>query len=387
MLRIPCLRTQGRQTRRAIMDFGSLLRHRPIMNRIRRRAKRGRPGPYLAFGAVLLSCLAVGLVGLNLQRSQSKPLPSFSPSSKEYVLKLNGAITPSSAGVVVALADGLFEREGLSVRLLSGAGDADVITSVAADDHVIGLASAAGFLKARAEGSPIVAFAASYIVSSVEFFALSNTRLLGPSDLEGKRIGYKATPEILTILRAFIARNSIAQSGLQIVESDSALSDLLNGRIDVLIGHRDIEGRSLESAKAAYRSLSPDSFGIHAMGPVYFANERAFAKPGNLEKFLIATANGWNAAYSDYGRTIPVIAHSIDEGSSPALTSRFMDTQRRLLRPFGARFGELDLRRLRILHEQLLKQRIIQQPVDLTLAVNYHILTEIYRTESNINSN
>jgi hypothetical protein len=40
--------------------------------------------------------------------------------------------------------------------------------------------------------------------------------------------------------------------------------------------------------------------------------------------------------------------------------------------------------RLRILHEQLSQQRIIQQPVDLKRAVNYKFLTEIYRTESNL---
>jgi hypothetical protein len=45
-------------------------------------------------------------LGLHLERGQSKP-----PSSKEYVVKLNGAITPSSAGIIVALADGLFGRE------------------------------------------------------------------------------------------------------------------------------------------------------------------------------------------------------------------------------------------------------------------------------------
>jgi len=42
---------------------------------------------------------------------------------------LNEAITPSSAGIIVALADGLFGRGGLSVSLLSGSGDADAIAS------------------------------------------------------------------------------------------------------------------------------------------------------------------------------------------------------------------------------------------------------------------
>jgi len=352
------------------------------MNRVRRKARRGRRGRYLIAGAVAC-CLAVGLLGLQLQSSQKNQLAPLLSSSNEYVLKLNGAIAPSSAGVIVALADGLFERNGLSVRLVRGTGDADAIASVAADDHFIGHASAAAFLKARAEGAPVVAFAASYIVSSVEFLALSNTRLLAPSDLEGKRIGYRPSLEISTLVQAFIAKNAVSQSSLQIVESESALNDLLGGKIDVLVGHRDIEGQALERIKAGYKSLSPDSFGIHAMGPVYFAHERAFASPGAIEKFLIAIANGWNATYSDYDRTIPLIARSIDDKSSLDLISHFMDMQRRLLRPFGGRFGELDLRRLRVLQAQLLQRRIIQQPVDFARAVNYDILTEAYRTEAN----
>jgi ABC-type nitrate/sulfonate/bicarbonate transport system substrate-binding protein len=317
---------------------------------------------------------------------QSSPIRSIRPSApiREYVLKLNEAITLSSAGALVALSDGLFQREGLSVQLRHGTDDADAISAVAADDHFIGVASAQSFLKARAEGLPIVAFAASYTLSSLEFFALSNTRLFGPADLEGKRIGYKPGLEKSTILYAFIATNVIAQRGIEIVESNQALSDLLDGRIDVLIGHRDVEGQALEKANVAYRSLSPDSFGVHAMGPVYFANERAFSSPGNLEKFSIAIANGWNAAYSDYNRTIPIIARSIDNGQSSALISRFMDAQRHFLRPSGARFGELDPGRLKILQEQLLQQRIIQQPIDLTRAVNYDILTEVYRAKSDI---
>jgi hypothetical protein len=49
------------------------------------------------------------------------------------------------------------------------------------------------------------------------------------------------------------------------------------------------------------------------MGSVYFANERAFSWPTNLEKFLIAIANGRNAAYSDYDRTVPILARFIDD--------------------------------------------------------------------------
>ena len=56
--------------------------------------------------------------------------------------------------------------------------------------------------------------------------------------------------------------------------------------------------------------------------------------------------------------------------------------QRRFLRPSGARFGELDPRRLKDLQEQLLQQRIIKEPTDLANAVNLGILAEVYRTKA-----
>jgi hypothetical protein len=120
------------------------------------------------------------------------------------------------------------------------------------------------------------------------------------------------------------------------------------------------------------------------MGPIYFANERAFSSPGNLQKFLIAIANGWISAYSDYQRTLPIIARSIDDEPSSAQMSRVMDEQRRFLRPYGARFGELDPQRLKNLQDQLLQQRMIRQPIDLTRAVNYDILAEVYRAKSDV---
>jgi putative hydroxymethylpyrimidine transport system substrate-binding protein len=312
--------------------------------------------------------------------AQQAALPS-SPVVSEYILKTNSALTPSSAGALIAIAEGLFQQEGLSVQLRPGKDDADVTAAVAADPHIIGIASAQGFLKARADGLPVVAFAASYMVNSLQFFALPGTRLIGPADLEGKRIGYKAGLEASTILYAFIAQNSIAQSGLKIEVSDSAASDLMGGKIDVLLGHIEVEGQELEKAGIPYRSLSPGAFGVHAMGPVYFANERAFSASHNLVKFFTAVAKGWNSAYSDYHQSIPIIARAIGEEPNFAQISLCMDAQRRLLRPYGARLGELDPQWFDFLQAQLLQQRIIQQPVDIARALNSNVLADVYRSK------
>lgn len=351
--------------------------------RTRRVFPRRRRSTSLWMVAFLVFASLAGLTWYDLRDpTQAASETRYTPSTGNYVLKLNGAFTPSSAGALIAVSDGVFQRDGLTVQLLLGTDDADVTSSVAADDQIIGIASAQGFLKARAEGLPIVAFAASYIANSVEFFTRSDTKLLGPTDLEGKRIGYKTGSDASTILRAFIARNAVLQSGLKITESVTAVSDLLAGNIDVLVGHRDVEGQELENSKIPYRSLSPGSFGVHVMGTVYFANERAFSSPDSLEKFLTGIVAGWNAAYSDQSRTYPIIGAAVLTKLTPLQISHFMDGQRLFLRPSGTRFGELDLQRLKDLQDLLMQQRIISRSVDLNRAVNFGILDEIYRARS-----
>ncbi|MGY4606976.1 NitT/TauT family transport system substrate-binding protein [Bradyrhizobium sp. USDA 4474] len=351
-----------------------------LMKRDRTKAHLARITPRVLAGFSLAFALATLLV------VWLKPSPSEGaelPTAVQYTLKLNRTISPASAGTILAASDGLFTRAGLGVRVVAGAGDADAIAAVAADENTIGVVSAAAFLKARSEGLPIVAFAGCYGADPVGFFTVPGTTLLQPSDLEGKRIGYKKGPELSAVFYEFVAKNSLAQSKLAAIESDEPLQDLLDRKIDVLLGRLDIEGEELARRNIEYRTLSPASYGVHAAGPVYFVQERALGKRRTLEKFVIATAEGWNAAYADYERTIPIIADSIDVPLPRPLISRLMDAQRAYLRPYGTRFGELDENRIRRVQAQLLRRRILSEPVDLTRAVNYDVLKEAYRSEAN----
>ncbi|MET4322949.1 ABC transporter substrate-binding protein [Bradyrhizobium sp. RT5a] len=350
------------------------------MNRARRSAGKVHIGSYGLSGLVVACALAAALL-FWLKPSRSDALKP-NEAVVQYTLQLSDPISPATAGTIVAISDGIFAQVGLNIRVHSGSLDNDAIAAVVADENTIGLASTGGFLKARSEGLPIVAFAGSFAVSSVQFFTLPDTALLKPSDLEGKRIGYKDGPELSAVFYEFVRKNSLAQSRIVLIESGAALQDLLDRKIDVLLGRADVEGQQLSQLNIDYRTLSPDGYGVHAPGPVYFVQERALAKRRNLEKFITGTAEGWSAAYAAYGRTIPIIANSTSPRLPIALTSRLMDNQRRFLRPFGTRFGELDEQRIRVLASQLLLRRIIQEPVDLNRAINYDVLKEAYRKEA-----
>ncbi|WP_284274136.1 ABC transporter substrate-binding protein [Bradyrhizobium iriomotense] len=349
------------------------------MTRAQRNARKSHYGLRLLAGLFVACTIAYVLFGPKPTRSQGpKPEASFA----EYTVKLSTPLSVSAAGMIIAACDGLFAQAGLRVRLVAGLDDDDAIAAVVADENTIGIASTAGFLKARSGGLPIVAFAGFYAVNPAEFYALPETKLLTPLDLEGKRIGYNPNPEFTAILSDFVSRNSLAQSKLLLLESNTPLQDLLDRKIDVLLGRHDVDGLELERLNVENKILRPEAFGVHAPGPIFFAQERTLAQPNRLEKFLMAIAGGWSAAYADLDRTIPIIANSVGTPLPFSLVARLMDSQRSLLRPFGARFGEMDSTRIRTLQSQLSQRRAIQQPIDLTRAFNYNILKETYRNEA-----
>lgn len=350
------------------------------MRKLTRKQKQSaRIRPYaIALGlAGTLALLAFSISSPSRPESKSSAL-----NGPKYVLKLNGPISASSAGVLVAVSDGLFAREGIEMELATGSNDADAISAATNSGMVVGLSSAVGFLKARADGAPIVAFATAQYVGPIEFFSLPTTRIATASDLEGKRIAYPALLEASVALRSVIEKNSIAQSRISVLESKAPVSDLLSSKVDIVVGRRDIEGLQLDRAGVDYRSVSPSSFGVQTVGAIYFANERAFARPRDLQKIISAIANGWTAAYSEKTRAASILSEAINSHPSPESISAFLDAHRRYLRPLGARFGELDARRLRSLQTDLVRQRIVREPIDLTRAVNYDIISEAYRLES-----
>lgn len=76
--------------------------------------------------------------------------PSSSSALREskYVIKLNGAITASSAGLLVAAYDGLFTQGDQGDTGSREATTADAISAIMNREMIVGITSASGFIKA-----------------------------------------------------------------------------------------------------------------------------------------------------------------------------------------------------------------------------------------------
>jgi ABC-type nitrate/sulfonate/bicarbonate transport system substrate-binding protein len=331
-----------------------------------------------AFVFLLGVVAAIALIGANLAIGDERAVNASAPgASRHLVVSLGAPLDVSDAGLMLANKTELFDRAGLQVELRPQPSDADAIAAVAAARAEIGLVKAESFLKARADGIPVVSFAAGLVESPVTFYALSSSGIHNPFDLVGKRIGYAPGTESAIVYEAMLARLSIPRSRLTEVQAPPGAGALLDGAVDLApLGEAD--ELALSRRGVGYTTLKPAEFGVHKLGTVYFASEKAMGEDRDVfERFLKALISGWGRAYDDGPASAALIAG--DLGLEPARVQVLMERQRPLLRPLAARFCEFEREQWRQTEDILVATQILAEPIDLSTAVDFGPLHEAYR--------
>jgi ABC-type nitrate/sulfonate/bicarbonate transport system substrate-binding protein len=83
---------------------------------------------------------------------------------------------------------------------------------------------------------------------------------------------------------------------------------LLDGAVD-LVPLGETDELALNRRGVRYTALKPAEFGVHKLGTVYFASEKAIGENrGVIERFLKALIGGWDKAYDDGPASAAMIA-------------------------------------------------------------------------------
>ena len=333
-----------------------------------------------------LVLLGTGVLGVAVERTVPRNASLARPVvAATYVgtLRLMTALGPSYAGEMLALRAGLFEREGLTMELRPDSDGDGPIATVAGGADMFGIARADSFLLARGRGAPIVAFAAHYIESPVVLYALGKSGVRTPGDFIGRRVGRRLGDDTSVVYDALTAKLSLPVSKIVEVPVSADLSMLVRGDVDVWPGHIAEEDYQLARLGVEDTVISPASYGIHFPGSVYFASERTMAdKPQLVRRFFKSVVSGWELAYADYAHSVPLVASFDSERLTPDYIRFVLDRQREFLRPIAVRLGEYDDGQWRTLQDILVAERRLDRPVDLSSAIDYDVLRDVYRGSS-----
>jgi NitT/TauT family transport system substrate-binding protein len=117
-------------------------------------------------------------------------LPSPARAADDVHFILDWIPTGEHAAYYAGKARGLFEKEGINVRISRGYGSGDTVTKIAANAGDFGIADVSAVFTARQRtGAPVKTISAVYTHSPHSLFVLKSSGISNFKGLEGKKIG------------------------------------------------------------------------------------------------------------------------------------------------------------------------------------------------------
>jgi diguanylate cyclase (GGDEF)-like protein len=197
------------------------------------------------------------------------------------------------AGFYTALEKGYYRQAGLDVTitpLQPGTDPVDIVLARGAD---LGVASSELVLR-YAKGDPVVVLATIFQHSPLALFVRSDIGIETPQDLAGHKV---ALAPWESEIFAYLQREHVSISQLQIVEHDHTVDSLLKGRVDALAGYETDESYYLQRSGRAFRQFTPRSSGVDFYGDTLFTTRAMVNEhPERIEAFVAASLHGWEYA-------------------------------------------------------------------------------------------
>ncbi len=259
----------------------------------------------LAGAGVVAAMITATVIAAVVPVSVSSGAPEKSLVSLKVVLPYFP--TSEDAGTAVAVVQGFYKQEGLTVTLEAGTTNTLTgIDEVASGSVQIGQdASSPTLIQAVSTGVPVEAFGAIFAKHPYAFYSLPTDPVTSPKDFIGKTIG--AEPGDTILIDAMLYKNGLKKYiptvNKKIVNS-SSVAPLLDHKVQVQTEWATSAG-TLKPLGKNYRQLLLWTTGVHLSADVLFA-KTSYIKTHQkvLDEYMDATAKGWIYARTHQSRAV-----------------------------------------------------------------------------------
>ena len=212
-----------------------------------------------------------------------------------------------AAPYFVALDEGYFADEGLSVEIAEGAGSLDAIPKVATGAYPIGFADINSLMRFvdQNPGAPVTAIMMTYDAPP---FAVVGRKSLGveePSDLMGKVLGAPPPDGAWAQFPIFAAENELAMDDITVepVGFPTREPMLAEGKVAAVTGYSFSSFLNTKRLGVPVDDISVilmSDYGLELYGNAVIVNtEFAAENPEAVTGFLRAVAKGWASVIAD----------------------------------------------------------------------------------------
>lgn len=212
-------------------------------------------------------------------------------------LQLPWILNVQHAPYVIARDKGFYKDAGLEVEIRPGGVQINPNPLVATGQATFGMNDAPNLINSRAQGMPLVAVSACWQLHPGGLYALKETGINEPKDLEGKTLAYDIGGP-WTLVQAMLAKTGVDVSKINLVNA-SGNEILMNGTVDARTGFVINGPVSLKLAGKETTRLRAADFGVPAYADVIFTTEATVKdNPDLIKRFVAANIRGLEYAYA-----------------------------------------------------------------------------------------
>lgn len=251
------------------------------------------------------------------------------------------------AGYIAAKEKGFYQAEGLDVTLRPRKPGMQVIEEVIQDKAEYGVGGM-GILAHYANGAPIKALAAIFQHDALIFMSLTQSGIISPYEIAGKKVMFDATTGNDAALRALLNDNNVSFEDIKAVRQDMGIDSLISGDVDVLSGYITDQPFQFRQREIDINIINPHNYGFDFYGDLLFTNQTELEQhPGRVQRMLRASLMGWEYALKHPEEIIQLIKTKYNSDLSlEQLRYEARETQKLIL-PKVVPLGMLETDRLR----------------------------------------
>lgn len=328
------------------------------------------------------SSILLFLSFLLLVTSCSNPLSKEKPDKVTVQLKFTNQA--QFAGIYVAMEKGYYKKEHLEVQLNEGRLGMDLIAPVVNGDAQFGITSSDQILVSRVQGLPIKAIAAIYRRSAVIFVAKSDSGIVRPHDMVGKKIAVlsKNAREFEFQLRGMMKKLKLDISDMELVDLDHQYNGFLSGDIDVTGAYVTGGAMRLQAKGVELNYIWPSDYGINVYSDTLFTSDSLIAGNSQLVlRFLRATLKGWNYAIRNTEEAVDITLQYA-KIKDRKLQMAMMEAQHPLIYTGEDEVGCMDEKIWSGMNRIMFEQGVIETPLnDIKSLYTTQFLEEIYHSQ------
>jgi len=197
------------------------------------------------------------------------------------------------AGIYAADEHGYYTAEGLSVSLIEGGPEVNLINSVLDGTAQFSIAGADSLIDSRTEGKQVAAIAVVFRRNPLVFFAMADSNITSPQDFIGKRI--QVSPFQRSIFTTMM--DQVGVSSEQYTVMCCEFEPFPSGNFDVSEGYLTNEILAAQAAGHKLNIIFPDDYGVHVYADTIVVSDHLINNnPDLVMRFLRATLEGWRWA-------------------------------------------------------------------------------------------